>query len=165
MSPSVFPGLSGSSLRGCDTKSYKASIMKSKAGAKGADDIQTVGHLAARAPGILSQCCQQNLLRVNAMEPKNMEEGKTSLSLQRIKRSFRGFSFFIWSSCHKKKCVCVCAKKQLKKRALLLKKKKIMIFNGIPAVTVLLDLGITCQLSCTILQYQFHLDLVKKEKL
>lgn len=54
MSPSVFPGLSGSSLRGCDTKSYKASIMKSKAGAKGADDIQTVGHLAARAPGILS---------------------------------------------------------------------------------------------------------------
>lgn len=43
-----------------------------------------------------------------------------------------------------RKNVCVCAKKQLKKRALLLKKKKIMIFNGIPAVTVLLDLGITC---------------------
>lgn len=53
------------------------------------------------------------------------------------------FSFGV-AVTRKNVCVCVCAKKQLKKWALLLKKKKIMIFNGIPAVTVLLDLGITC---------------------
>ncbi len=43
--PSLFPGLTGSSLGGCDTNSYKASIMERK--------VDTAWQLAAQDTGVL----------------------------------------------------------------------------------------------------------------
>lgn len=51
--PYMLPGLSGSSLGGCNANPYKASIKDRKVVATDADDIQKVRHLAAQDPGVL----------------------------------------------------------------------------------------------------------------
>lgn len=77
VSPSMFPGLSGSSLGGCATNSYKASIMEGKVAASDSDDIQKVRHLAEQAQGSFLFLSTIRSLSISAMEsPKNMAEDK-----------------------------------------------------------------------------------------
>lgn len=61
----MFPGLSGSSLRGCDTNPYKASIMERKVATSDVDDIQKVRHLTVQDSGVLSSPHQQLIQRVS----------------------------------------------------------------------------------------------------
>ena len=95
----MFPDLSGSSLGGCDTNPYKASIIERKVAATDADDIQKVRHLAALAHGVLPRLVNSSFTEHCSLA--NMAEDKRISALKRKEVQLTGSC----SSNQKYKCV------------------------------------------------------------